>query len=270
MIEASLKAVHVLASRHGLPAGGLVVLHAGSNVVVHLAPAPVVVRVMTGTAELHGDPAAWLEREVSVCTHLERLGAAIVAPSIELPPGPHHVDGLWMTCWEHVAVDHAAPAPPPAELGRALGELHSAMSQVPVELEPLTAVREELSGLLDRLDRRDDPRANGFRAQLARVSIVAFGTAGSVGQPVHGDASLSNLLTTTSGRRLWADFEDVRQGPVEADVAGLIDAARNRGLGHGYETALLSAYGPIDAHVYEAQLQLHALYGAVWRAYHPS
>jgi len=270
VIEAALKAARVLATNHGLPAADLVVLHAGSNVVVHLAPAPVVVRVMTGTAGLHGDPAAWLEREVGVCLHLERLGAAIVAPSDAMPPGPHHVEGLWMTCWAHVAVDRAAPNPPPEELGRALRDLHVAMSQVPVELEPLSAVREELSGLLDRLDVLDDRRADAWRAQRSTVSADAFSKAGSASQPVHGDASLSNLLTTTDGRRLWADFEDVRRGPIEADVAGLIDAARNRRFGNDYETALLSAYGTVDADIYDAHLQLHALYGAVWRAYHPS
>ena len=265
MTEAALRAARVLASRHGLPATDAAVLHAGSNVVVHLAPAPVVVRVMTGTAALHADPAVWLEREVSVCSHLARLGAAVVAPSDELPPGPHHVDGSWMTCWAHVAVDHAAPAPPPDELGHALRELHAALSEVPVHLEPLAAVRDELTGLIDRLD---DPRADEWRAQLAALPPEALGM-GTAAQPVHGDASLSNLLATTDGRRLWADFEDVRRGPVEADLAGLVDAARTRGLGADYGTALLDAYGVVDADVLSAQLRLHALYGAVWRARHP-
>ena len=262
--RAALEAARALARTHGLPATDAVVLHAGSNVVVHLAPAPVVVRVMTGTAALHADPVAWLEREVSVCTHLARLGAAVVAPSDELPPGPHSVDELWMTCWAFVAVDHAAPTPPPEELGHALRDLHAALSQVPVDLEPLAAVRDEVAGLLDRLD---DPRADAWRAQLAGLPPEALAR-GSATQPLHGDASLSNLLATTDGRRLWTDFEDVRRGPVEADVAGVLDAARNRGLGDGYETALLTAYGAVDEDVLSAQLRLHALYGAVWRAHH--
>lgn len=264
--EAALDAARVLAAAHGLPAAGAVVLHTGSNIVVHLAPAPVVVRVMTGTAVLHADPAAWLEREVSVCTHLARLGAAVVPPSDELPPGPHRADGLWMTCWAHVAVDRAASTPPPDELGRALRDLHHALSQVTVELEPLGAVRDELIGLLDRLD---DPRADEWRAELAAVPPEALGN-GTATQPVHGDASLGNLLTTTDGRRLWADFEDVRRGPVEADVAGLVDDARLRKLGKDYESALLAAYGPVHADILSAQLRLHALYGAVWRAQRPT
>ena len=109
----ALSAARALAEAHRLPAAGAVVIHARSNVLVHLAPAPVVVRVMTGTAALHADPAAWLAAEVSVCKHLARLGAAIVVPSEELPPGPHRVDELWMTCWAHVAVDHTAPVPRP-------------------------------------------------------------------------------------------------------------------------------------------------------------
>jgi Phosphotransferase enzyme family len=262
--EAALKAVRVLAATHGLPATDAVVLHAGSNVVVHLAPAPVVVRVMTGTAALHADPAVWLEREVSVCTYLTRFGAAVVAPSDELPPGPHRVDDMWMTCWAHIPVDRAAPAPPPEELGHALRDLHDALLRVPVDLEPLAAVQDEVFGLLDRLD---DPRADDWRAELAALPPEVFGGKSGV-QPIHGDASLSNVLTTTDGRHLWTDFEDVRRGPVEADVAGLVDAARIRGLGESYETALLSAYGTVDPNVLGAQFRLHALYGAVWRADH--
>jgi hypothetical protein len=69
-------------------------------------------------------------------------GSNAVAPSGDLAPGPgpHHVGGSWMTCWEHVAVDHAAPPPALDELGRALQELHAALVQVAVALEPYEAV----------------------------------------------------------------------------------------------------------------------------------
>jgi len=260
--EAALSAARALAESHRLPAAGATVLHAGSNVVVHLAPAPVVVRVMTGTAALHADPAGWLAREVSVCAHLARLGAAIVAPSEALPPGPHCVDGLWMTGWVYLPVDRAAPAPRPDELGHALRELHLALAQVPVELEPLAAVRDELAALIASVD---DPRVEAWRAELAAAAPPAL-EATTDAQPIHGDASLSNLLATTDGRRLWADFEDVRCGPVEADVAGILDAARTRRLGDGYERSVLAAYGTVDEDLLRAQLRLHALYGVVWRA----
>jgi len=152
--------------------------------------------------------------------------------------------------------------PRPDRLGRALRELHLALAQVPVELEPLAAVRDELAALIHSVD---DPRVKEWREELAAVAPPAL-EAGTDAQPIHGDASLSNILAATDGRRLWADFEDVRCGPVEADVAGVLDAARNRGLGDRYERAVLAAYGPVDEDLLSAQLRLHALYGAVWRA----
>lgn len=262
MTTAALEAAITLSDGYGISAPDAVVLHAGSNVVVHLAPAPVVVRVMTGTAALHADPASWLSREVQVCSQLVELGAAVVPPSDELPPGPHQVDGLWLTCWAHVEVDRSAPDPAPEDLGHHLRELHQALARVTVELEPLSAVEDELTGMLDRLD---GPRAAVWREELTSLSLQKLG-AETAAQPIHGDASLSNLLCTTDGRRLWADFEDVRRGPVEADVAGLIDASQRRGKPNGYAAALLTAYGPTDADALALQLRLHALYGDVWRA----
>jgi hypothetical protein len=76
-----------------------VVIHSGSNVLVHLRPAPVVARVMTGTVALHDDRSRWLEREVSVLEFLAPFDLA-VAPSRLIAPGPHHHDGLWMTFTE--------------------------------------------------------------------------------------------------------------------------------------------------------------------------
>jgi hypothetical protein len=49
-------------------------------------------------------------------------------------------------------------------------------------------------------------------------------------QPLHGDASLSNLLAADSGPR-WNDFEDVCVGTVKSDVAGVLSDARTRWRG---------------------------------------
>ena len=54
--EASaLAAAQAVAREHGLVYEEAVPIAAGSNVLVHLKPAPVVARVMTGTAVLHDD-----------------------------------------------------------------------------------------------------------------------------------------------------------------------------------------------------------------------
>jgi hypothetical protein len=54
---------------------------AGSNVLVHLKLAPVIARVMSGTAHLHDDVETWLAREVAVGSFLAERGLA-VAPAV--------------------------------------------------------------------------------------------------------------------------------------------------------------------------------------------
>ena len=83
---------------------------AGSNVLVHLKPAPVVARVMTGTAVLHDDVEQWLAREVAVGAFVAERSDLVVPPSDLLPPGPHEQDGLWMTLWKFVPHDDAGSA----------------------------------------------------------------------------------------------------------------------------------------------------------------
>src|SRR5947208_16053661 len=73
-----------------------VVVAAGRNVVVHLKPAPVIARVMTGTAVLHGDVESWLAREVGGRAFRGARGLASLRSDV-LPPGPHQYAGLWMT-----------------------------------------------------------------------------------------------------------------------------------------------------------------------------
>jgi hypothetical protein len=110
--EASaIAAAQAVAREHGVACDEAVRIASGSNVLVHLKPAPVVARVMTGTAVLHDDVERWLEREVAVAAFVAaERSDLVVAPSDLLPPGPHERDGLWMTMWRLVA--HDAQAPP--------------------------------------------------------------------------------------------------------------------------------------------------------------
>ena len=91
--EASaLLAAQAVARDHGVDCDEAVAIAAGSNVLVHLKSAPVVARVMTGTALLHDDVEQWLAREVAVGAFAaeHRLGRS---PTDLLPPGPHRQDG---------------------------------------------------------------------------------------------------------------------------------------------------------------------------------
>lgn len=246
----ALAAAQAVAREHGVACEEAVRIAGGSNVLVHLKPAPVVARVMTGTAILHDDLEQWLAREVAVGAFLAETGL-VVAPSDLLPPGPHERDGLWMTMWRYVP--HDAQAPQPSELGRSLRELHAALAGYPGELAPLSGIRDWLARLLGEL--RD---ADRLRSELDALTPTVFESS-LPAQPIHGDASTSNVLHTAGGL-VWNDLEDVCVGPVAWDIAGLMAS------GHDAEK-LLAAYGDPGVEDLEPFLEAHALYSRIWRPY---
>jgi thiamine kinase-like enzyme len=257
-----------VAAAHGLEVGEAHVLSDRSNVLVALAPTPVVARVATSTADARaGGARDWLARDVAVATWLARRGAAVVPPASELPPGPHVEDGLAITFWRHEEHDRSAPASP-REAEEALRALHEALEGYPGDLPPFTALLDECEGLLDRLASaaaaeggpaavaKGGPAAAGpaslaaleaASAALARVRS-AIDSAGLPARPLHGDASRGNLLRTPAGL-LWTDFEDCCAGPVEWDLACLASSG-----GTDASTAL----GPF--------LEARRLQGALWTA----
>jgi hypothetical protein len=241
---------------------------AGSNVLVHLKPAPVVARVMTGTALLHDDPERWLVREVAVGTFVAGRTDSVVPPTDLLPPGPHERDGLWMTLWKFVPHDAQAPPPEPIELGRSLRALHVALADFRGDLAPLSGIRDWLAGLIDEL--RPSPELtrqdiDWLRGRLEALTPTVFESS-LPAQALHGDASLSNLLRTPGGL-VWNDLEDVCAGPVAWDVAGLVTSARHRGQDAKYVAEFLAAYGDPGVDDLERFLEAHALYDVVWQAF---
>jgi hypothetical protein len=265
---ASLAAAQAVAREHGVACDEAVRIAAGSNVLVHLKPAPVVARVMTGTAVLHRDAEQWLAREVAVGAFLAERTDLVVPPSDILPPGPHERDGLWMTLWKFVPHDEQAPPPEPRELGRSLRGLHAALADFRGDLAPLSEVRGWLERLLAGL-RPSPPLTQrdieGLRFELDALAPAVFESSLSA-QALHGDASMSNLLRTDSGL-VWNDLEDVCTGPVAWDISGLVASARARGHSAKFIEELLAAYGEPGVEGLEAFLEAHALYEIVWQAF---
>jgi hypothetical protein len=263
---AAIAAAQAVAREHGIACDEAVRLAGGSNVLVHLKPAPLVARVMTGTAFLHDDPERWLAGEVAVGAFL--AGAdLVVEPADILPPGPYERDALWMTLWKFVEHDTQAPPPQPGELGRSLRALHAALAGFPGDLPPLSGIRDWLAGLLDEL--RPSPRLSRLQIDSLRVELAAltprvFESALPV-QALHGDVSMGNLLRPDRGL-LWNDLEDVCAGPVAWDVAGIVASARGRGQSEEFVEELLAAYGEPGADL-EPFLEAHALYEVIWQAF---
>jgi hypothetical protein len=267
--EASaLAAAQAVAREHGVACDEVGRIAGGSNVLVHLKPAPVVARVMTGTAVLHDDAEQWLAREVAVGVFLAERTHLIVPPSDILPPGPHERDGLWMTLWKFVPHDAQAPPPEPRELGRSLRELHAALADFPGDLAPLSEIRDWLERLLAEL--RPSPALtrqdiDWLHFKLDALTPAVFESS-LPAQALHGDASMGNLLRTESGL-VWNDLEDVCAGPVAWDICGLVTSATAGGQSATFIQELLAAYGDPGVEDLEAFLEAHALYEVVWHAF---
>jgi hypothetical protein len=266
--DTAVAAAQAVALEHGVACDEAVRIAAGSNVLVHLKPAPVVARVMTGTAVLHDDVEQWLRREVAVAAFAAERTDLVVAPTDLLPPGPHERDGLWMTLWRFVAHDAQAPRPGPRELGRSLRQLHAALAGFPGDLAPLREIRDWLERLLTQL--RPSPSLtrqdiDWLRSKLDALTPAVFESSLPT-QALHGDASVGNLLRTESGL-VWNDFEDVCAGPVAWDVCGLMTSGTGGGRDAAFTEELLAAYGDPGVDDLEAFLEAHALYEVVWHAY---
>jgi aminoglycoside phosphotransferase (APT) family kinase protein len=269
--ERALAAARAVAAEQGVACEGAEVLSAGSNVLVHLRPSPVVARVMTGTVVLHDDPERWLRREVAVTEFLAPTGLA-VRPSPLVAPGPIERDGLWMTFVELVEGrghhERLGSGDNAERFGRALRELHDALAPYDGDLAGFA----DLGRDFERLRRALRPSA-GLRAEridslgerLAALRETLFATSLPV-QALHGDASIGNLLRTPGGL-LWNDFEDTFRGPVEWDVSGYLISLEWRGADDAFVDRALDAYGGLDREELAPFTAGHQLYDEIWSAY---
>jgi hypothetical protein len=189
-----------VARSHGLRVDDPVILRDQLNVLVHLRPAPVVARV-AGTIAAVRPGTTWQARELSVAGHLARAGAPVVAPSAELPPGPHEYYGRVLSFWDYA---------PPAEVdaattGEALTHCHEALRSYRGSL-PLLGTISEAEALLARLAAEERIEPDAATSLLLRFQdlIPVLSQLRSPVQPLHGDAHLGNVL----GGPLWNDWED--------------------------------------------------------------
>jgi len=195
-------------------------LHDANNVVVHLAPSPVVAKICRASVGDHG----WrkLATELEIARHLIRAGAPVVGPSQELPPGPHVHGDFAMTFWRHQDHDPDALATG-RSAGYALAQVH----------EALDSYAETLPSFLDRQVRRTAkilfsesapfPLPTSDRDFLCSqyMSITsALRDRTLKWRTLHGDPHRGNVLVCSAGY-LFIDFESVCAGPLEWDLSAL-------------------------------------------------
>jgi hypothetical protein len=240
----ALDAAVAVAREHGLRVDEPRVLKDSHNLVVHLAPSPVVARVGQAMSQLRPGIRG---RELAVTRWLVDRGAPV------LPPFHDEVlerDGHELTLWPYVE-----PREPDGdEAARALIDVRTALANCPVlgGFWPLTEMRE----LIARL---------GLRAEVeaARAYVEAKLRYDPVG--LHGDAHLRNCLFTEDGPR-WSDLEDSCYGPSEWDAACLAAHIR-RNPGDVEHRAALERLGTGDERRFELLEVLRGVVIVTWSAF---
>jgi len=258
-----LAAVTIFAARHRLPSTSAVVLQDGSNLSVHLAPSPVVVRVATFAGHIRVDPLPWLEREVALATYLASIGASVMAPSDLVPVGPHVIDGWALTAWRYV--EHVPGLVPETWASfAALDELHEAMRGFSGDLPAMGPVTDDLDRALSA-GLRDEvfgpSRIEEWRGRRDELLVGLLAIAPDR-QALHGDAFPRNSLVRPDGRIVWIDFEDCCSGPVLWDLGTLV---RQGEPDPEVEALIARRYGTeaLQTAVALRQVQLE-----VWKALH--
>jgi hypothetical protein len=256
----ALMAALAVARDRGLRCDAPEILADGSNVLVHLAPSPVVARVATKTGLVRKPVQQWMRLDLDIAAYLAALQFPVVPPSSEIPPGPHVHDDLSVTFWEFVEHDRGYSASVD-EIGSLLRELHVALRGYPGALRRLSPFA-EIPQWLDEVERWKAIDATdlamlrrGYAQVAAQIESLRLPE-----QPLHGDAHKKNVLKTGNGL-IWTDFEDACRGPLEWDVACFV-----RTSGEDRETALAAYGGDTDLARLTPFFEARDLQGAIWGA----
>lgn len=208
------------------------VLYDVFSVIVHLEPAPVVVRVPTVLPRtIAADPDAQIaqqRRELDVAGWLAGRGHPVVPPSPLVAREPIWRDGFSMTFWQFV--EQVPDADPDVTRRYEItAQLHAALREYPGELPFLVPLDASIPDGLAQLEHRPDLLAaadlDRARREWAVLEPLACSQAtfeatfpGAGVQPIHGDAPFYNIIVTPEGE-LCSDFEHACLGPVEWDLA---------------------------------------------------
>ena len=221
--ERAIRAAVAVADRLGMTSVTPVILKDSNHTSIHLAPFPVVARVVAPSVG-QGASAA-LSAELSVAEHLARAGAPIVAPTIDVPPGPHLAADETMTLWQFVAHRPAEESDGPVA-AEGLREIHGALGTYPRQLPSFEVAVDACRRLLQEeagLPALATPDKHFLLTEHDRLRrLLAAATIAPVA--LHGDPHLGNVLMTSTGPR-WTDWESACIGPVEWDLACLPETA---------------------------------------------
>ncbi|HEX8868076.1 MAG TPA: aminoglycoside phosphotransferase family protein, partial [Lentzea sp.] len=213
-------------------------------------------RVASRTALVRPSVSSHFARDLAVSSFLASRGVPVVTPSLELPSGPHTVNGFVMAFSTYVPHDPAVELSRPDVL-KLLPDLHAELRLYDGPL-PARGPLDDTDHTLAYLSAHGVPDLEPFYSRRDEL-LAAWDAHHNDVQPLHGDPHYGNLLMTTSGP-VWNDFEDTWRGPVAWDLACLADAAGKEAAQRAVET-----YGggaaPQDV---EFHVEVRILFGTLW------
>lgn len=245
-LDLPIRAATETAIAHGITPDRCAILQNGSTLVLRLTDTLVARVVQDRDGPRQGTE--WFARENAIAEHLTRHGAPVIPLHPALPPGPHEHLGYPINFWEFVTRIDAEPDP--REIGRTLRQCHEIMRSFDKSLPRLAILTESLA-ILD--DRALFPQATQQMLRNHLTTSIDV-LSNHPHQPLHGDAHMGNLMSTTRGL-LWTDWEDTFSGPVEWDVASIIWNAQILDEDHATVNAVLDSYRETGSSINENALQ---------------
>ncbi|WP_454190929.1 phosphotransferase family protein [Paenibacillus sp. Marseille-Q7038] len=195
------------------------ILSNGGNLIIHLAPHPIVIRLANVITQEEADTAyKRLNRELQIARHLQIKNIPVLLPTDLVDAGPHNINDTWMTLWNYVPpVELQRPSP--CESVELVSNLSIAMKDFSDEL-PVLGVWERTSRSAARLMKNSDQRIQALLEMFHDID-KQMRLETSVLIPSHGDAHAGNLIPSKEGW-IWTDFEDVSLMPAYWDLASYI------------------------------------------------
>lgn len=202
----------------GLDGIAPVELSLGGNLIVHLAPHPIVARIaVVRSRDEAEDALASLAQELRIARHLHDRNVPVLLPSDRMEASLYALGDTWMSCWNYVPPT-ALPPLSPEDAAARIDQLSHAMRGYRGEL-PHLGVWERTARSAERLTGSADPRVQALLTRFADVDRQMRRETELF--PCHGDAHAGNLLPSPEGW-IWADFEDASLMPAFWDKASFV------------------------------------------------
>lgn len=215
-VTRAIAAATSVAASLGLPADDAVVLHDSNKLALRLTPCDVFARVAPVGQEV-------ARFEVDLAQRLAEIGSPVGLLEPRVDPRVYVRDGFAVTLWTYY--ERVAPGAAPADVAKALEELHAGMRAVDVPSPRFTdrvTEAEEIVADPDRSPELADADRVFLGGRLADLRRV-IEERGAVEQLLHGEPHPGNVLSTRNGP-LFIDLETCCRGPVEFDLAHVPEA----------------------------------------------